>query len=83
MSKREIRLVEWIDSSHKEGWIDPQELTDFGFSICVTVGHVLRDDEAEVLLAQSFDQRFGNVDAVMAIPVAAITKSVTLRKGSA
>jgi len=69
-----LLLVEWTDAAHHEGWVDAKELTGFGVSRCRCVGFVLREDEDEILLAQSTDTRHGNVDSVMAIPRVAIVK---------
>jgi hypothetical protein len=79
MGSQELRLVDWVDAAHRDGWHDPDDLGDFGISVCRTVGYVLRDNEEEVWLAQSVDIRHGNVDAVMAIPRRAIDREQTLK----
>ena len=82
MSDRELRLVTWVDAAHTEGWVDPDEaeFADFGVSVCRCVGFVIRENDDEILLAQSVDDRHGRIDAVMAIPKVAITGSVTVHE---
>ena len=75
----EIRLVRWVDAAHKGGWLDPEyELEDFGVSECRIVGFVVREDDREILLAQSVDDRHGRLDAVMAVPKVAVVESIFL-----
>ena len=82
----ELRLVHWIDAAHTadQGWVDPDDegFGRFGISQCRCVGFVVRESVDEVVLAQSVDDRHGRVDACMAIPKVAITKSTTLRKSA-
>lgn len=78
----EIRMVHWIDAAHTDGWTDPDDLEDFGVSECCIVGFVLRETGQEILIAQSLDMRHGRVDAVMAIPQAAVTRSQTLQEAA-
>lgn len=84
MEYREIRLVHWIDAVHTmgQGWVDPDEpeFADFGISVARCVGFVVRENSDEVVLAQSVDDKHGRIDACMAIPKVAITKTTTLRK---
>lgn len=79
---REIRLVEWTDSTAESGWQLEADRQPLVLSGCRSVGFVLREDDAMVELAQSLDTTHGNVDAVIGIPKVAVTKSVVLRKGS-
>lgn len=80
VKSREVRHVEWIDSTSASGWMSHDDLADHGISECSTVGFVLREDDRQVLLVQSEDHKNRNLDSVMAIPKVAITKSTTIRK---
>lgn len=75
---RPLMLVEWVDAAHTDGWVDPDDLDDFGVSLCQCVGFVLRDTDDELLLAQSVDTRHGKVDSMMAIPKVAVVRRIPL-----
>jgi hypothetical protein len=80
MTHREVRYVEWVDSTSETGWQLEADRDVLGVSGCQTVGFVLLDNDVALELAQSIDTSHGNIDAVLAIPKVAITKQVTLRK---
>ena len=71
-----IYEVEWLDSAHTPGW--RAESTDYGTSICLTVGYLLHRDRAMVSLVQSQSQH-GSVAEIISIPRVAVRSMKRLK----
>lgn len=74
-----VVLVEWMDASSYDGWKDLSDL-DIPTN-CVTAGLLLRKTKQDIFVGNSVADT-GQVYCVMQIPLRAIRKLVTLKKGS-
>ena len=83
---REIRYIEWVDSSAGTGWHPNSSLEAEEPLKIATVGFVLKENGSHVVIVQSFDNQEGDsqhANNFLSVPKIAITKSKTLRKASA
>lgn len=81
---REVRLIEWVDSTGGDGWQSLREWQKEKPHRIQSVGWVLRENETEVALVQSIDEQdrddpYG--DHVIVIPRSAIYNERTLTYG--
>lgn len=84
MKTREVRLVEWIDSSGSSGWQPIEDAAKIVPDPCLSVGFVIHEADDYLTLFQSVTTRKSGrdyVDQVLAIPKCSITRTVVLRKG--
>lgn len=69
-------LIEWVDSHHMGGWIDLRE-SDFDDEDdlhIATVGFFVHEAQNSLIVVQSRKTRGNYGDAIMTIPLVAITK---------
>lgn len=72
--------VEWVDSTGRDGWHEPQEAIDMLDQVgCHAVGQVIADDERGIVLTLSVGDA-GIVLDSMAIPRAAIRSIKRLKE---
>ena len=83
MKAREVRLVEWIDSSASSGWQSCEDAAKIEPDPCMSVGFVIHETDDHLTLLQSVTNRKSgkdHADHVLAIPKCSITRTVVLRK---
>lgn len=73
----EIRLIEWLDSAHNEGWVSKKDDTLRPDPI-VSVGFVVQETKEFVTIAQG--EGSDTYSDKTCIPKFAVTKMTTLRK---
>ncbi len=66
-------FVKWVDSCAAGNWMDANHAASkIKATAVVSVGYVLRDDDVELVLAQSLDDDCTNVGHVLTIPHVAV-----------
>ena len=78
MKRLEVRQVWWIDAVGNDGWDDQTEYAKETLAACESVGYVLKETAAFVVLVQSVSDDVAHNS--ITIPKFAITKMATLRK---
>ena len=84
MKVREVRLVEWIDSSGASGWQPIEDAALVEPDPCMSVGFVIGETPDHLTLLQSVTNRKSgknHADHVLTIPKCSIIRMVVLRKG--
>lgn len=67
-AKRRAVFVRWIDSCGSGGWRAVEPMYQMHASTVDSVGYVLREDEEEIVIAQSLDPDNDSVDNCLTIP---------------
>lgn len=79
---REVRYVEWLDSTGMHGWRDLKENVSLEPDHCMTVGFVIKETDDYLTLLQSHTARKdGDLDSgdnSICIPKFAITNSILM-----
>lgn len=85
-----IVVVEWLDSAGNANWMAAGKAQDMRLSHCVSVGFLMRNDDEQVVLSQSFDpptagsdETVTNVMHLLCIPKIAVTNVRRLVEPSA
>lgn len=85
--KRDLLLVEWVDSHSDRGWRSLDELEAYAHPLhCRSVGWLVARKNGTLVLAGGLSgERNGNIivcgNSYMAIPLRCIVKTTVLRKG--
>ena len=72
--------IQWVDSTGRSDWHDPQQAVDLdGLLECVSVGYLISETPRSVTISQGSGS-MGNYLSSMAIPRVAIVKLTQVRK---
>jgi hypothetical protein len=81
MKKYKIVEITWLDSLHRAGWLDKEEIevTSLEGMTHKTIGYFFAEDKKSILVIQSYNT--DQADGIMEIPKKAILKVKLPKQG--
>lgn len=77
--------IEWVDSNHVEGWVDPEDAIELNDDQgkCVSIGWILEESETKITIAAHLsltpNNNLNKASEPFGIPKCSITKMQTVK----
>ena len=71
---RKLEAIYWVDPTTHAGWYTPEEAAALKLDGCISVGHIISEDDGLVKMVTSFCEASNSMGDVSVIPIGLVTR---------